>query len=185
MDTTLQERIEQISPMLRKFAAHHTSTAYSNDLADMAPEAQDLYQIAVSEILANCKPEDKKSFMLNLANWRMSSAANRERNISYWLDDSETEDENGEVLDALEIFVDETQNPETVLIEHEAASRLQAIVRSLKPIQETIIRLMRDGETIMEIAVKLDMSHQAVRYHVEKIRIEFEVAGLAPGMAMA
>lgn len=186
---SLDQLITDIAPTLRKFAAHRSGTAYATTLDAMAPEAQDLYQHAVAEILRTCQPDDKKSYAINLADWRMRNLAKRERGIytvalteSDMLDDDLTEEETDTVFDMLE---SQFKNPEDAYIEIEANGEIAAITAALKPEQAVMVRLLRDGCGLPEIAAKLGISYDAAWKRLLKIREAFQSAGLTPALALA
>lgn len=183
----LNQLLADIAPTLRKYAAHHSGTAYAHDLADMAPEAQDLYQHAVNAIInKGLSPTDTKKFALKLADWRMSNLAGRERNIySMVIEDTEPEQDDDDHNDVIELLHSENDNPEDIIIMGELATRLHLVTAALKPEQAVMVRLLREGCGLPEIAARLGITYDAAWKRLLKVREAFQSAGLTPALAVA
>jgi RNA polymerase sigma factor (sigma-70 family) len=177
-DTTLQERIESITPRLRKYAAIHATPSVSAD---------DLFQIAAEEILNHCSPTDNDTYMLRLADWRMKNAVKRERTYTVRVEEIESDDDDDEDDDnhgGLKIR-DITGTPEELAAYHEIERRIRDLIPTLKPEHVNLIELLSEGYSQHEIARLLNTSQTRVRYHILKIRAAFEQAGLSPSLAFA
>ncbi len=185
---SIHELIETISPTLRKFAAHHSNTQYAHTFDGLAPEAQELYQHAVTEILRTCKPDSKKSYLLNLADWRMRNATKTQRNYSKYVttgadmdNDNMTEEEMDSVM---EMIADDQDDPEAILIQAEAAQTLREIVENLAPEYQVVISLLTAGFDVPEITRKLGVTRFAMNKRMRKIRETFAQAGMTPVLVL-
>ncbi len=174
----LEKTIAEISPMLRKFAAHRSGTHYAADLADMAPEAQDLYQQAVLEILKTCKPEDSKAYLLNLANWRMLNIANRETAYAGLSIDEDGQEDGDNSPEFLELIPACDDDPEAIVIAAEQAARIRAIADRLPVDQAIVLRLLRDGVNLPEIARRLGITYDLAWKRLVRLRAAFQLAGV-------
>lgn len=169
----LFERIEAITPRLNKYANRHACQHVTAD---------DLYQLAVVEIITNCKQTDNDTYMLRLADWRMRDFANHERSYSVRISAVDIEPEDDE--DGFQIR-DITNEPEAEFVNREMHRRIQNLLRGMKPEYVTIIELLSDGNNDYDIAAVVGTSRQNVEYHIRKIRDIFQTAGLTPAFAMA
>lgn len=164
----LEPMITEISPLLRKFAAHRSGTHYAEDLAVMAPEAQDLYQQAVLEILRTCKPTDSRSFLLNLANWRMLNIANRETYYAgLTIDEEGQEDFYAPISD---------YNLENSVITAERINAIRKAASQLKRTQAYFLCLLWDGASLSDIAARLGINYDTAWKRREAIRAAFKLA---------
>lgn len=183
--SAMQDRLEALAPRLRKYAASHTGTRYAEKLADMDFGAQDLYQIAVIEILTSCKPTDNDTYMLRLGNWRMKNETSRGRvdtaryTAKFDFDMPDAEDEDGLTI------TDLTDQPEEALVRRELVRRLNDIIRNMKPEYADIISMISDGKTQREIAAELGVTQTSIGNWLKKIRQIFTEAGLSPALVMA
>lgn len=179
----LAPRIEALAPKLRKLAAHRTGTAYSQDLAGMATEAQDLYQASVAQILQTCHPDDTDSYLLHLANWRMLNAQVKARREAEHIQDDENDDDddgNGELNSILDLIPDGNSDPESALIEAQDFASLIMLVSGMKPAHVEVINMLASGLSPQEIATQLGITNRAVRLRIKAIR-----ATLAPTLLNA
>ncbi|MEI7846351.1 MAG: sigma-70 family RNA polymerase sigma factor [Chloroflexota bacterium] len=185
---TLTNVISDVTPTLCKFAAHHTNTHYSPTVDGLAMEAQDLYQVAISAILRECKDGDTKSYVLTKADWRMRNKATSDRKMYYERIGLETDlqpedsDDDGDTV--MDIIAVDHSNPEDVLIEREVGMAISGLVKNMKPDWEIVVVLMRDGFTLPEISAKIGISYDAVWKRVVRIREMFQMAGLSPAALM-
>ena len=188
MTTTnpLNSTIEEISPKLRLYAAHATGTRYSDNLAEMDEAAQEAFQHAVTEILRTCKPGDKPAYLKNLANWRMANL--REKNLLYnerLADDGAAVADDDDDIDGMIDMISDNNDPETIIIERESISEIEAVMLRLRPEYNVIIRLIRQGLGLPEISDRLGISYDAAWKRLGKIREVFSQAGISPAMMAA
>ena len=183
---TLQDVLTDVTPTLCKFAAHHTGTHYSPTVDGLAMEAQDLYQHVVATILRECKDGDTKSYVLTKADWRMSNKCTSDRKVYYekiglesdLQPETSDDDDDGDTI--MEIIAVDHSNPEEVLIEREVGNAIQDAIRNMKPEWAVIVKLLRDGYDLPEVADKIGISYAATWKRIVKIREAFLSAGLSP-----
>jgi RNA polymerase sigma factor (sigma-70 family) len=168
---SIGSRVQAVSERLKKYAIRY---AVEKIIAD------DLYQVAVEEIITHCSPTDNDTYMLRLADWRMKNTIKRERSYSCRIEVGtiKTDADDGE-SECFE-FPDMTGLPEEKFRQRELSSKLQQIFSSLKQEQKELVLMLMDGLSHREIARRLQTSQQLISYHVGKIRAQFEQAGMSP-----
>lgn len=171
MTTTINDRISALTPRLQKYAARHATDAVTKD---------DLFQIAVEEIINHCTPSQNDTYMLQLADWRMRNAVNRERrSYQFRIEEIEVSQDTEDDEEELQM-VDYSGQPEEELILREQASRIQEVISKMPSNYITILQMLQDGLSQHETARQLKTSQPRIRYHILKIRAMFEEAGLKP-----
>ena len=175
--TAMQDRLETLSSRLQKYAARHASPTCTAD---------DLYQIAAEEILTHCSPEDNDTYMLRLANWRMQNAVNSSRVYTSHIveDENDIESDDDDDNDGHLKIADVTNQPEEIVVMRETSRRLGDLLAGLKPDQLTIVQMLADGINQSEIARALNTSSNLVNYHVGRIRLVLQSAGMTPALVM-
>lgn len=187
MTTTnpLSSTIEEIAPKLRLYAARATGTRYSDNLAEMDEAAQEAFQHAVAEILRTCKPGDKPAYLKNLANWRMANLREKGLNESARIADDSTTGDDDDDIDGLLDMISDNNDPESIIIERETISEIEAVMLTLRPEYSVVVRLMRQGCALPEIATRLGITYDAAWKRLTKVRDTFNQAGISPIMMMA
>ena len=188
---TLQDVITDATPMLCQFAAHHTATHYSPTVDGLAMEAQDLFQHVITTILRECKDGDTKSYVLTKADWRMTNKCESDRKTYYerigvesdLLQPNGSADDDGDTI--MEIIAIDNSTPEEVLIERETEAAIRDLLDHMKPDWSIIVILLREGFTLPEISDKIGITRSGVWRRIEKIREQFQMAGLTPSAFMA
>lgn len=169
----LSDRIETLNERLHRYAKRHANETMSAD---------DLYQIAVEEILSHCSPTDNDTYMLRLADWRMKNAIKRERTYSIRINAVDIDGDDEE--DGFQIG-DPNSTPEEESALREVTQKIKEIIGGMKPEYKTIIEMLGDGKNAYDIAEVIGTSYQNVYYHIKKIRETFVNAGLTPSLVMA
>lgn len=174
--STMQDRLEALSPRLAKYAACHATPNLPTD---------DLIQVATEEILSHCSITDNDTYMLRLADWRMKNAVRRERVYTARIEEFDLESKcQGDEDDELTI-TDLTDQPEEALVRRELVRRLNDIIRNMKPEYTDIISMISDGKTQREIAAEFGTTQTTIGDRIQKIRKLFTEAGLSPALVMA
>lgn len=165
----LPERIEQLTPMLKKIASVYATADYDPD---------DIYQSTCEAILTKCKPTDTKSYIIQLANWHARNLVNKAATYTRYVSTLEAvADDTDEEMDVLEAIIAEDSTPEEHLIQSEEIKNLSEILTGLDRTTRTIISGMVDGLTHQQIADKLGLGRTAVTNRVLRLRTTLTLAG--------
>jgi RNA polymerase sigma factor (sigma-70 family) len=180
--TTLESKIENLTPTLKKIA---------NRYANGKVEADDLFQHMVEKIFRSCKAEDTKSYICQLATWTARNMVNAEKiYLRYVTTGPEQDDSETKATDFIEMFSDaEAVSPEQRLVELESEAEMRLVLAKIYPslddTNKQIVVMLSENKTHQTIAEFLGITRQAVTNRVRDLRGIFQLAGLTPAFMSA
>lgn len=157
MFTTAPERLQALGERLKKYANHNASDAFTAD---------DLYQVAVEEILKSGKDGDNDTYLLRLANWRMLDCIRDNNDENSYTVSFELEEENGTEYA-------NSESTEDAVIKSELAENLRRALSNMSEEARRIVAMLEDGKSQYEIAREIGCSQVSVSNKVKKIRQVF------------
>lgn len=163
-------QVVALEARLRKVAAQ---------VADTAEQAEEIFSHVTEYLLTHMRPDDGESRYIATAHLAAKSQLGKERTYSFYVggeDEISTSDE-----DAFEFLAtDQPMSLEDELIQREQVKDIQAVIATLSPENQQIVRMLHAGKRPAEIARKLGVTRSAVSIRLDRIEEKFRTAGLVP-----
>ena len=135
-------------------------------------------------MLKKSKPDDTRSYFRQLANWQAKNTLKAEHIYKTYvcrIDDRQSPDDDGEILDAFEMIADTAaQMPETRLVELETTQEVEDLIHNLSPVDARIARMVMAGIKYEVIARELQTTGNNISQRIRRMRGAFLAFGLTP-----
>jgi RNA polymerase sigma factor (sigma-70 family) len=176
MSQTLSERIETLTPHLRRIARQH---------AQDPMQADDIFQHMAECILKQADPTDSNSRILTLATWRARNFVESEQVYLTYVSDEgvlqgqgDGDEEQDSPFDTYQAPDQSVHGLESEVIEAEVSKQLQDLIAKLPTENKRLISLLSAGEKPADIARKLGVSRSAISQRLKSIRTWLQNEGI-------
>jgi RNA polymerase sigma factor (sigma-70 family) len=167
MTASLAERIETLTPHLRRIAKQ-----YAQD----PMQADDIFQHMAECILKQADPTDSNSRILTLAQWRARNFVETEKTYLTYVSDEgvlqgqSDEDDQDSAFDTYQAPDQSAHGVENSVVNAEIGEQLRDLIARLPVENQRLISLLAAGEKPAEIARTLGVSRSAICQRLQSIR---------------